>query len=118
MQGGAEQGSIQGYEVDFMIDNFLNQYEFRSELGAAEGWLAGMHGAAQENNMSIQYCMALPSDLLASMAYVQPIAPTLTVCFLSTCTCCVLVVRLLSETLRLTGLDLPYLIRPVCRPRL
>eukprot|EP01048_Picozoa_sp_COSAG05_P000740 COSAG05_NODE_22_length_32312_cov_23.410890_16_plen_75_part_00 len=70
-----------------MIDNFLNQYEFRSSLGAAEGWLAGMHGAAQENNMSIQYCMALPSDLLASMAY--NLAPTLTtVCFLSTCTCC------------------------------
>ena len=45
------------------------EYMFREELGAAEGWLAGMHGAAQENLMSIQYCMALPSDLLASMAY-------------------------------------------------
>lgn len=62
-------GKIQGYEVDFMIDNFLNQYLFREELGAAEQWLAGMHGAAAESNMSIQYCMALPSDLLASMAF-------------------------------------------------
>ena len=68
-KGGAKQGSIQGYEVDFMIDNFLNQYMFREVLGAAEGWLGGMHGAAQESGMSIQYCMALPSDLLASMAY-------------------------------------------------
>ncbi len=62
-------GKIQGYEVDFMIDNFLNQYLFREELGAAEQWLAGMHGAAAESKMSIQYCMALPSDLLASMAF-------------------------------------------------
>jgi hypothetical protein len=68
-RGGAKRGAIQGYEVDFMIDNFLNQYTFRQQLGAAEGWLGGMHGAAQERGMSIQYCMALPSDLLASMAY-------------------------------------------------
>ena len=62
-------GKIQGYEVDFMIDNFLNQYLFREQLGAAEQWLAGMHDAAAESEMSIQYCMALPSDLLASMAF-------------------------------------------------
>jgi len=60
---------LAGYEVDFMIDNFLNQREFREELGAAEGWLAGMHTAASERNMSIQYCMALPSDLLASLQH-------------------------------------------------
>jgi hypothetical protein len=57
------------YEVDFMIDNFLNQKVFREELGASEQWLAGMHTAAQERGLSIQYCMGLPSDLLASMAF-------------------------------------------------
>ena len=58
-----------GYEVDFMNDNFLNQLRFRQELGAAEGWLRGMHAAATERAISIQYCMPLPSDLLASLQH-------------------------------------------------
>lgn len=62
-------GRIAGYEVDFMIDNFLNQPFFRQQLGAAEAWLAGMHAAALEQEMSVQYCMALPSDLLASLHF-------------------------------------------------
>ena len=33
-----------GYEVDFMIDNFLNQPLFRTEYGTAEQWLAGTKG--------------------------------------------------------------------------
>lgn len=57
------------YEVDFMIDNFLNQRVFREDVGAAERWLAGMHLAARERGMSIQCCMALPSDLLASVLF-------------------------------------------------
>ena len=56
-----------GYEVDFMIDNHLNQPVFREEFGAAERWLAGMNAAAIGQNMSVQYCMALPSDLLVSL---------------------------------------------------
>jgi hypothetical protein len=35
------QGMTIGYEVDFMIDNFLNQPLFRTEYGTAEQWLAG-----------------------------------------------------------------------------
>ena len=27
-KGGAKQGTIQGYEVDFMIDNFLNREHY------------------------------------------------------------------------------------------
>ena len=56
-----------GYEVDFMIDNHLNQPVFREEFGAADRWLAGMNAAAIGQNMSVQYCMALPSDLLVSL---------------------------------------------------
>lgn len=58
-----------GYEVDFMNDNFLNQLTFRQELGASEGWLDGMHAAAVDRGISIQYCMPLPSDLLASLQH-------------------------------------------------
>jgi len=38
------QGMTIGYEVDFMIDNFLNQPLFRTEYGTAEQWLAGTKG--------------------------------------------------------------------------
>ena len=36
---------------------------------ASEQWLAGMHTAAKERGLTIQYCMALPSDLVASMQF-------------------------------------------------
>ena len=62
-------GRFAGYEVDFMIDNFLNQRHLREVYGAAQQWLDGMHAAAVTYNISIQYCMALPSDLLASVAH-------------------------------------------------
>ena len=48
-----------------MIDNFLNQPVFREEFGSAEQWLAGMNDAALD--YTVQYCMALPSDLLFSL---------------------------------------------------
>jgi hypothetical protein len=41
-------------QVDFMIDNFLNQPVFREEFGAAEAWLAGMNAAAITANYTVQ----------------------------------------------------------------
>ena len=54
-------------KVDFLNYNFGLYPRFRSEPHAHAQWLAGMDQAAQEANVSIQYCMALPQQMLNSV---------------------------------------------------
>jgi hypothetical protein len=41
----------------------------RQNYGAANKWLEGINVAALERNIPVQFCMALPSDLMASIAF-------------------------------------------------
>ena len=59
---------ISNFEIDFLSDN-THIPEFLSSLTANEEWLRGMHDAAAERRIGVQYCMALPSDLLTSLSF-------------------------------------------------
>eukprot|EP01084_Bolivina_argentea_P134749 237578_1 len=59
-----------GYEVDFMSD-LSGTPEFRTRIGAEQQWLNGMNKAAEERGIPIQYCMAIPMDLMQSMSLSQ-----------------------------------------------
>ncbi|KAJ1454049.1 hypothetical protein M885DRAFT_618544 [Pelagophyceae sp. CCMP2097] len=57
------------YEQDFLTHTYSNSRALRSNPGLAERWLSAMNAGAQRNNITIQYCMALPRHILASVAY-------------------------------------------------
>lgn len=59
---------ISNFEIDFLSTNTYIP-EFLSSLTANEEWLRGMHDAAAERRIGVQYCMALPSDLLTSLSF-------------------------------------------------
>eukprot|EP00937_MAST-01D_sp_MAST-1D-sp2_P001458 g1458.t1 len=65
---GAANG-MAGYEQDYLDYNYLNMPYLRRTGGAAHAWLAGMDTAAleREPRVPVQMCMALPSDLMASV---------------------------------------------------
>lgn len=67
MHLGKSQG-MGAFEVDFLNYNFKLYSRFRSEPGAFATWIKGMDDAAVESNVSIQYCMTLPQQLLNSVA--------------------------------------------------
>jgi len=60
---------ITNFEQDFMVDNLIFMSLFRKDPLAAHEWLSGMNTAAEQLNIPIQYCMALPSDVLASLSF-------------------------------------------------
>ena len=64
-QGREERGMAE-FEIDFLDFNYLIFPLFLRNLTASEIWLGGMANAAGNNNMTVQYCMTLPSDLLVS----------------------------------------------------
>ena len=57
-----------GFENDFLNYNLLAVPHFRTSFNASTGWLAAMNAAALERRLPVQMCMALPSDLMASVA--------------------------------------------------
>eukprot|EP01084_Bolivina_argentea_P134748 237575_1 len=57
-----------GYEIDFM--NCLSGTpEFRTNINAQHEWLAGMNKALLQRNLAMQYCMALPMNLMESLSF-------------------------------------------------
>jgi hypothetical protein len=61
-------GLIRNFEIDFLSAN-THIEDFLVSLTANEEWLRGMHDAAAEHELGVQYCMALPSDLLTSLSF-------------------------------------------------
>ena len=58
------------YEVDFMSCLSMTP-AFKLHVDAQQRWLQGMNDAAKERNISIQYCMAIPANLLSSLTLSQ-----------------------------------------------
>jgi len=58
-----------GYEIDFMDFGYLLFKHYNAEIETAHNYLAAMNDAAVEHSLPIQYCMPLPSDLLASVQH-------------------------------------------------
>jgi len=63
------QNGMKGYENDFLNFNLLSMPEFRTVFGASDAWLSSINTAAEEREIPVQMCMALPSDLLASLQF-------------------------------------------------
>jgi hypothetical protein len=55
------------FESDFMNQNFNCVPDFFRSAVNGEVWLHGMADAAMERNVTIQWCYATPSDVLASL---------------------------------------------------
>lgn len=58
---------MSGFEQDFLNFNFLAVPSFRRTFGASKRWLQAMDQAATERALPLQFCMALPSDLMATL---------------------------------------------------
>jgi hypothetical protein len=63
------QRALVGFEVDFMDMLYLTFPNFTTTLGASATWSKGMNDAMLERNLSIQYCMGLPSYMMQSLEY-------------------------------------------------
>jgi len=68
MTWGLQHG-MSNFEVDFMDFSFLLQPQFQQNVVGGIQWLRGMADAAKDMQVPIQYCMALPSDILASLQF-------------------------------------------------
>eukprot|EP01061_Rhynchopus_euleeides_P003475 TRINITY_DN12730_c2_g1_i1.p1 TRINITY_DN12730_c2_g1~~TRINITY_DN12730_c2_g1_i1.p1 ORF type:complete len:871 (+),score=296.29 TRINITY_DN12730_c2_g1_i1:77-2689(+) len=60
---------MRDFEIDFLSFNTLMFPGMMEQVGSAELWLEGMATAAANAGINIQYCMAMPSDLLLSAKY-------------------------------------------------
>eukprot|EP00392_Amoebophrya_sp_AT5.2_P014603 g14764.t1 len=57
------------FEIDFMNELFLKSAEFRTTLGLYDSWLQGLDEAARDNDIFVQYCMMLPSDVFVALKF-------------------------------------------------
>ena len=60
---------MRGFEHDYLDYNFLSMPHLRRTFGAANAWLEGIDHAARQRGLPVQMCMALPSDLMASVRF-------------------------------------------------
>eukprot|EP01043_Picozoa_sp_COSAG02_P019449 COSAG02_NODE_937_length_15789_cov_11.515360_1_plen_690_part_00 len=67
--GTSGQRALAGFEVDFLDMLFLTFPNFTSTLGASALWTKGMNDAMLARNLSIQYCMGLPSYMMQALEY-------------------------------------------------
>ncbi|KAH8055514.1 hypothetical protein JL721_10243 [Aureococcus anophagefferens] len=67
-----DRGMAQGmasFEPDFMQANYNCVDDFVQTVDAAETWQRGMADAALARNVSVQWCYATPTDVLAATAF-------------------------------------------------
>jgi hypothetical protein len=67
MAKGIDHAGMVSFESDFMNQNYNCVPEFVQHATAAETWQQGMARAALERNVTIQWCYASPTDILASL---------------------------------------------------
>src|SRR6185312_13460455 len=66
LMGRLKQNGGAVYEQDWLIDQFHKMEALHTDVGLGRRWLTQMGRAAQDNGLTIQYCMALPSEFLES----------------------------------------------------
>lgn len=66
MAKGVKAG-MTSFESDFMNQNYMCVPEFLKDVSSAQDWQQGMAGAALAKNVTIQWCYAAPTDVLASL---------------------------------------------------
>eukprot|EP01051_Picozoa_sp_SAG22_P000177 SAG22_NODE_3_length_48349_cov_158.681180_38_plen_467_part_00 len=63
-------GHLTAYEIDFLAWNFQSMLGVSiTEPSQAQLWYQGMADAAAARNVTIQYCLGNPSDVLLSLAF-------------------------------------------------
>ncbi|CAB9515401.1 expressed unknown protein [Seminavis robusta] len=67
MAKGVDRAGMVSFESDFMNQNYNCVPDFVQHATAAQTWQQGMAGAALAKNITIQWCYALPTDILASL---------------------------------------------------
>ena len=65
------QWGLSMYEQDWMCTEYDEVEELQTNLTLADMWLAGMNHGAQQANLSIQYCMPYPNDMLSTASHSQ-----------------------------------------------
>ena len=55
---------LTNYEQDFMVTNFLKSRLYRTDLDEYVGWASGLNAAAKKVGVALQFCMAMPSDIM------------------------------------------------------
>lgn len=61
-------GRFNTYEIDFLDANFGGCADCFKDVGAADRWYVGMASAAEERNITIQYCLPSATDMLESLS--------------------------------------------------
>jgi hypothetical protein len=64
---GTEKAGMISFESDFMNQNYNCVPDFVEDVSSAQEWQQGMAGAALAKNVTIQWCYASPTDVLASL---------------------------------------------------
>ena len=68
MDYGLMEGAMIAFEVDFMDYQYLEFPDLASTVGLAEQWQEGIGKAAATRNITVQLCMQLPCELMASLS--------------------------------------------------
>jgi hypothetical protein len=61
-------GRFNTYEIDFLDANFAGCADCFLDVNAADLWYYGMAKAAEERNVTIQYCLPSATDMLESLS--------------------------------------------------
>ena len=58
---------MSNYEQDFMVTNFVKTNLYSTNLTEYQDWAVGLNNAGRETEVAIQFCMAMPSDIMMSV---------------------------------------------------
>ena len=60
---------MESFEIDFLNQNYNCVPALRESPEAIEMWMLGLHEAAVQQNQPMQWCMATPTNVMASLNY-------------------------------------------------
>eukprot|EP01047_Picozoa_sp_COSAG01_P042685 COSAG01_NODE_3740_length_5746_cov_2.375421_6_plen_295_part_00 len=58
---------MSNYEQDFMVTNFVKTNLYSTNLTEYPDWAMGLNQAGKQAQVAIQFCMAMPSDIMMSV---------------------------------------------------
>eukprot|EP00051_Salpingoeca_urceolata_P007182 m.95352 g.95352 ORF g.95352 m.95352 type:complete len:789 (-) comp15151_c0_seq3:34-2400(-) len=69
IMGKAKAWGMVTYEQDWLVTQFERSTAMQQEIGLGKRWLEAMHSAAEDLNITIQYCMSLPEHILQAASF-------------------------------------------------